>query len=95
MIICKRPDPLNDNNNSNNNNGVRGVTGQKKEKKEKEKEERKILRVAGGLVDNPKVVQEVLVDLKRNVTLRRCLIPQFFFQMIWIIRMEQPVANRM
>ena len=26
MIICKRPDPLNDNNNSNNNNGVRGVT---------------------------------------------------------------------
>ena len=26
MIICKRLDPLNDNNNSNNNNGVRGVT---------------------------------------------------------------------
>ena len=69
------------------------MTRQKEE--EKEKEERKILRVDGGLVDNPKVAQEVLVDLKRNVTLRCCLIPQFFSQMIWIIRMEQPVANRM
>ena len=54
------------------------MTGQKEEEKEKEKEERKILRVDGGLVDNPKVVQEVLVDLKRNVTQRRCLIPNFF-----------------
>ena len=71
------------------------MTGQKEEEKEKEKEERKILRVDRGLVDNPKVVQEVLVDLRRNVTLRRCLISQFFFQMIWIIRKEQPVENRM
>ena len=42
-----------------------GVTGQKEEKKEKEKEEKQGKFLHTDVRDLPKVVQEVLADLKR------------------------------
>ena len=64
MIICKRPAPPDDHlQEAGNNNNDKEEEKKKEEEEEKEEKEKKFLRT-GSRMDQSKVVQEVLADLK-------------------------------